>query len=552
MMSSLAPAVLRRFEMRHWLTAVTAATVLFCVPAMVGQKKIQVWLTTPDKTHLLAEEPQPLVFSKIGAGVNVITVDDSQKFQVMDGFGFALTGGSAQLMMKMSAPTRTALLHELFGRVSGEIGTSYLRVSVGASDMNDHVYTYDDMPAGETDPALAHFSLGSDQADVIPVLKEILAITPAIKILASPWTAPSWMKTDDDPKGGALKPEFHQAYADYWVKYLKGMQAEGIKIDALTVQNEPENPKNTPSMVMTADEEAAFIGKNLGPALANAGLTTKIIDFDHNCDHPEYPEAILRDPVAAKYTDGSGFHLYRGTIDAMTTVHTAFPNKNLYFTEQMVVSRRNDTGMNIAGPVARLIVGAPENWSRNVLLWNFAADPQNGPHTANGGCPVCTGAITLDGDAVTRNIAYYTVAQAAKFVPAGSVRIASTGSGTPPHVAFRTPDKHHVLIVANPSAEAVTFTISNKKKGRRGDVAGGSRGDLCLVSAKLFSEILHDSLHSSCDVCFRCLHHARHTGRAVLLSAAARRQGCHLSDKGQLRRCGRRSRRRYRRTAKSR
>ena len=476
-MFSSATAVPQRFKMQHLLTAITTAMILFSVPSMAGQKKIQVWLTTPDKTHLLAEEQQPLVFSKTGNGVNVITVDDSQKFQVMDGFGFALTGGSAQLMMKMSAPARAALLHELFGRGAEQIGTSYLRVSVGASDMNDHVYTYDDMPAGETDPTLAHFSLGPDQADVIPVLKEILAITPSIKILASPWTAPSWMKTNDDPKGGSLKPEFYQAYADYWVKYLKGMQAAGIRIDALTVQNEPENPKNTPSMVMTADEEAAFIGKNLGPALANAGLKTKIIDFDHNCDHPEYSETVLRDPAAAKYTDGSGFHLYRGTIDAMTAVHTAFPAKNIYFTEQMVVSRKNDTGMNLAGPVARLIVGAPENWSRNVLLWNLAADPQNGPHTSNGGCPVCTGAITLDGDTVTRNIAYYTVAQAAKFVPPGSVRIASSSpaaSGAPPHVAFLTPDKHHVLIVANPTPDAVSFTISNKKKAVSATLPAGA------------------------------------------------------------------------------
>ena len=466
---------MKRHTRRDLLQFSAAITILaFSLPSMAAPKRIQVWLTTPDKTHLLAEETQPLVFTKIGNSSNVITVDDSQKFQTMDGFGFALTGGSAQLMMKMSAPARLALLHELFGKGPGQIGTSYLRVSVGASDMNDHVYTYDDMPTGETDPTLAHFSLGPDEADVIPVLKEILAIAPSIKILASPWTAPSWMKTNGDPKGGSLKPEFYQAYADYWVKYLKGMQAAGITIDALTPQNEPDNPKNTPSMVVTAEEEATFIGSNLGPAMAKAGLKTKIISFDHNCDHPEYSEAILRDPTAAKYTDGSGFHLYRGTIDAMTTVHTAFPQKNLYFTEQMVVSRRNETGLNVANPVARLIIGAPENWSRNVLLWNLAADPQNGPHTSNGGCPVCTGAITLDGDTVTRNIAYYTVGQAAKFVPAGSVRIASAAAGTPPHVAFLTPDKRHVLIVANPAPDPVSFTITFKNKAASTTLAAGA------------------------------------------------------------------------------
>ena len=259
---------------------------------------------------------------------------------------------------------------------------------------------------------------------MIPVLREIVAIEPTIKILASAWTAPAWMKDNDAVKGGHLKPELYDTYARYWVMYLKGMQARGITIDALTPQNEPENPQNTPSLVMTADEEAAFIGGHLGPAIAAAGLKTKIIAFDHNCDHPVYSETVLGDPAAARYTDGAGFHLYRGEITALTTVHDAFPTKNIYFTEQMVVPRFDTV---IAKPVTRLIIGAPANWSRNVLLWNLAADPQNGPHTADGGCPMCAGAITLDGDKVTRLVAYYVAAHASKFVPPGSVRIGSSG-----------------------------------------------------------------------------------------------------------------------------
>jgi glucosylceramidase len=428
-------------------------------------KDIAVWLTTPDKTSLLAEQPQRLRFGKGSAGDKAIVIDDRTKFQTMDGFGHALTGGTAQLMMKMSPAARTALLKELFGNGPGEIATSYIRVSVGASDMNDHVYTYDDMPAGQTDAELKSFSLAPDSADVIPVLKEVLAINPKIKILASPWTAPAWMKDNDDVKGGSLKKENYGVYAAYWVKYLQGMKAEGIPIDALTPQNEPENPKNTPSMVMTSEEEADFIGKYLGPALAKAGVTTRIISFDHNCDHPNYPIDILKNAAANNYTDGSGFHLYRGEITAMTTAHDAFPQKNLYFTEQMVVSRKGDPNFAIAKPVAHLIIGAPENWSRNVLLWNLAADPQNGPHTSNGGCPVCSGAITLDGDTVVRNLAYYTAAHASKFVPAGSVRIASNGpSDALPHVAFLTPQKRHVLIVSNTTEQASTFSI--RFKGR--------------------------------------------------------------------------------------
>lgn len=440
------------------------------------QPKAAVWLTTSDKAQLLAKQTEPLIFAKPGSKAELtISIDDKAKFQHMQGFGHALTGGTAQLMMKMSPAARKALLEELFGSGEGQISTNYIRITVGASDMNDHVYTYDDMPAGQTDPQLEHFSLDPDRADVIPVLKEILAIQPKIKILASPWTAPSWMKDNGKVKGGSLKKEFYQAYANYWVKYLQGMKAEGIRIDALTPQNEPENPKNTPSLVMTSAEEADFIGNYLGPAMAKAHVKTKIVNFDHNCDHPEYSINLLKNDAANKFTDGSGFHLYLGKIDALTKVHDAFPSKNIYFTEQMVVPRRSATSFGIAEPVARLIIAAPENWSRNVLLWNLAADPQNGPHTNDGGCPMCSGAITLDGDKVTRNLAYYAAAHASKFVPDGSVRVGSTGpSDSLPRVAFLTPQKQHVLIVSNPSNVAKVFAIQANGKEASATLPAGA------------------------------------------------------------------------------
>jgi glucosylceramidase len=424
----------------------------------------------------VSRRPQGLSFAK-AAGINpdAIIVDDKKRFQHMDGFGHALTGGSAQLLMKMSVSTRNALLNELFGNGEGQIGTSYIRISVGASDMNDHVYTYDDRAPGETDVDLKRFSLEPDREYVIPVLKQIVAINPKIKILASPWTAPAWMKDNGEVKGGHLKKEYFGIYAAYWVKYLEGMRAEGIRIDALTPQNEPENPKNTPSMLMTSEEQADFIGSYLGPAIQRARLKTKIINFDHNCDNPAYSINLFKSTAAYRYTDGSGYHLYRGEIDAMTKTHDAFPGKNIYFTEQMVVSRKNDADLAIAKPVARIIIAAPENWSRNVLLWNLAADPQFGPHTGNGGCPVCAGAITLDGDNVTRNLAYYTAAHASKFVPSGSIRIASKGnSDALPHVAFLTPKKRHVLIVSNTTEAPKTFSIRFRGKNASTTLPAGA------------------------------------------------------------------------------
>jgi len=454
-----------------------ACLVLF-VFSLNAQHKgdVAVWLTTADRASLFSQQTSPLHFGTPKDAIPTIDVDDKQTFQSIDGFGFALTGGSAHLLMRMEAQQRSNLLRELFSPEGKGIGVSYLRVSIGSSDMNDHVFTYDDLPPGEKDMDLSRFNFGPDRADVIPVLKEILAINPQIKILGSPWSAPSWMKTNENPKGGSLKPEYYDTYAQYFVKYIEGMKAEGIKIDAITIQNEPLNDKNTPSMVMQAKEEAAFIKQSLGPAFRKAGITTKIILYDHNCDVPEYPLEILNDPEARQYVDGSGFHLYAGEIIAMSKVHDAYPDKNLYFTEQMVIEDKGDSELEIASPVQRLLVGATRNWSRNVLLWNLAADPENKPHTDNGGCPICQGAITLDGNKVTRNIAYYTVAHASKFVRPGSVRIQSNLLDDLPNAAFKTPDGKRVLIVVNSSKSSQTFQIRYRNKGVTSTLSAGAVG----------------------------------------------------------------------------
>ena len=211
----------------------------------LAQKEATLWLTNPDRSALLAEQSPKLAFSKEAPTGQIIDVDSAKTYQTIDGFGFALTGGSAMLIHHMDAAKRAALLHNLFTTEGDGIGVSYLRLTVGSSDMNDHVYSYDDLEEGQTDPDMAHFSLAPDQTDVIPVLKEILAINPKIKILASPWSAPLWMKTNGKAQGGVLLPEDFPAYAKYFVKYIEGMKAEGIPIDTLTVQNEPLNEKNT-------------------------------------------------------------------------------------------------------------------------------------------------------------------------------------------------------------------------------------------------------------------------------------------------------------------
>lgn len=373
----------------------------------------------------------------------------------MDGFGFALTGGSAQHLMRMSPDQRARTLHELFAKDG--IAISYLRVSIGASDLNDHVFSYDDLPPDQTDPDLQKFDLGPDKHDVIPILKEILAINPSIKILGSPWSAPVWMKTNNNIQGGRLKEIYYPVYAQYFLKYLMEMKKQGIAIDALTLQNEPFNNGNTPSMQMFAKEQARFIKDDLGPLFKEHNIKTKIILYDHNCDAPEYPISILSDKDANPYIDGSAFHLYAGRISALSKVHDAFPEKSCYFTEMMVTSRNGN--FNVAGPTEKIIIGAARNWSKNVILWNLAANARFEPHTGNGGCPFCQGAVTIEADSVERNAAYYTIAHASKFVGPGSVRIASTLVEGLPNVAFRTVDGSIVLIVANTGREQKSFTI---------------------------------------------------------------------------------------------
>jgi glucosylceramidase len=279
------------------------------------------------------------------------------------------------------------------------------------------------------------------------------------------------------------------------------MQKEGITIDAVTVQNEPLNANNTPSMRMSAAEQAEFIKKYLGPSFENAGLKTKIVLFDHNLDRPDFPLSILNDPEASKYSAGSGFHHYGGDMSAMTVVHNAYPDKDLYFTEQMVVEQPGSRTIEIAAQVKRLVIGTTRNWSRNMILWNIASDPKNDPHTNDGGCSMCQGAVTIDGNNVQKNIAYYVVAHASKFVEPGSVRIGSTATGDMsislttdeerrevvrvaatrnndvlPNVAFRTPGGKIVLIVANDSFNRSGFRIQYRSKTATVRLEPGSVG----------------------------------------------------------------------------
>jgi glucosylceramidase len=423
---------------------------------------MEMWLTKPDQSVLLQKQSQVLSFGSTTNSYPIIDVDSASSIQTIDGFGFTLTGGSAFLINHMDATSRAALLNELFGSTNNSIGISYLRISIGASDLNSSVFSYDDIPTGQTDPTLSNFSLSQDSVDVVPVLKQILTINPNIKILGSPWSAPVWMKDNGNSIGGSLLPIYYSVYATYFVKFVQAMQTKGITVDAITVQNEPQYGGNNPSMVMSALQQADFIKNNLGPAFQTAGIHTKIIIWDHNCDNPNYPISILNDAAAKTFIDGSAFHLYGGDISALSAVHNAHPDKNLYFTEQWTGANESFSD-NLKWHIKNVIIGSMRNWSKVALEWNLANDPSFGPHTT-GGCTECKGAVTINASSFTRNVGYYIVAHASKFVPAGSVRITSNMVTSLPNVAFKTASGKKVLLVENESTSDLGFNIRYKGK----------------------------------------------------------------------------------------
>lgn len=439
------------------------------------ENEVDFWLTKADQTIKLEKQATIMAFGTNSNIYPFIEVYDSQVFQTVDGFGYSLTGGSAEVINSLSTPKKTLLLQELFGNQSTSISVSYLRISLGASDLNATPFSYDDMPVGQTDVNLNQFSLNPDMTHLIPLLKEIILINPQIKIMASPWSPPTWMKDNGSFVGGSLKPEYYGVYAQYFVKYIQQMQAQGITIDAITPQNEPLHPGNNPSMLMSAVQQADFVKNHLGPAFQTTGITTKIVIYDHNCDKPEYPISVLNDAVAKPFIDGSAFHLYAGDISALSTVHNAHPTKNLYFTEQYTAST-GQFGGDLTWHIKNVIIGSMRNWSKNALEWNLANNVNFGPHT-DGGCTTCKGAITVNSsENYTRNVSYYIIAHASKFVPAGSVRIASNISGNISTVAFKTPAGKKVLIAVNTGAVSEIFNIKFNDKWTTTSLQAGDVG----------------------------------------------------------------------------
>ena len=420
------------------------------------QPNVNTYLTLANQTQKLAK--QESYVTTYNSNLKTIEIDTNSQLQTMDGFGFALTGGSALHINSMSISARKGLLDELFAATPKGIGLSFIRVSLGASDLDASPFSYADTPNDEPDLELNSFSIAKDQENLIPVLKEILAINPDVKIMASPWSPPVWMKTNQSSKGGQLATAYYEVYAQYFVRYIQAMQSEGINIEFITIQNEPLHPGNNPSLSMSASEQAKFLGENRGPAFEAEGIDTKILLYDHNPDRIDYPLEVLKDTKANKYAYGSAFHLYAGQVSALSQVYSQFPDKHIYFTEQWYGAPGNFSN-DLRWHTREVIVGATRNWSRSIIEWNLTSNPQLEPHT-DGGCDKCLGAITLDGDKIIRNAGYYIIGHISSFVAANSKRINSNFFNELPNVAFINPKGQKTLIVLNDSDNSQEFSVS--------------------------------------------------------------------------------------------
>jgi len=421
--------------------------------------------TTGDRANLL--QPQPSVNFGTGSPAGLlITINDATKYQQIDGFGASLTDSSAWVVsQKLNAAQQSSLWQSLFSASNG-IGISFLRQPMGASDFSvSGNYSYDDVPPGQTDPNLTSFSIAHDTAYITPLLQQALSVNPGIRIVAVPWSPPAWMKTSGTMNGGNMNAAYFPSLAQYFVKFVQGYQAQGIPIYAVMPQNEPLNPNpGYPTEYLAASDEAGFIGTNLGPALSVAGLgSVKILGYDHNWDNATYPETLLADASASNYLAGTAFHCYAGDPSAQSTVKSAHPNKDIWFTECsgiVTTSFAHDLAWN----AENLLIGATRNWARSISLWNLALDQNSGPK--NGGCPNCRGVVTIDGSTspptITNNVEYYVLGHIAKYVMPGAYRIDSNtfGSGSVEDVAFQNPDGSIVVLVFNSATNSNRFSVS--------------------------------------------------------------------------------------------
>jgi glucosylceramidase len=438
-----------------------------------GGNSVKVWLTTVDQKNLLKQQEDLKLTQDKKSEKYEFNIIESRKYQQMDGFGGSLTDSSAWLIYnKLTTEARNDLMKKLFDKEEG-IGISLLRQPIGASDSALKLYSYDDMPKGKKDYNLKNFSIDYDKDYILPVLKQAFDINKNIKIIATPWSAPGWMKDTDSMIGGKLKFDSYSAYANYFVKFIKAYEKEGIPIYAITPQNEPYvTPSEYPGMWFDEFENVTFIKKYLGPAFVKNGINTKIICYDHNWDYTDYASTIYNDPQSSKYVAGSAWHFYGGAPTAMTEVHNQFPKKDIWFTEGSGGEWTKPFYDAFMG-FSRVGIEIARNWSKSIIWYNIALDENNGPSVIPK--PSNRGMVTInqkDGS-VTYNVDYYTLGHFSKFIDQGAYRIYSKSYTNDIEVAaFENPDGSKVFVASNRTKQAKTFKVNCSGKSFRYTIPG--------------------------------------------------------------------------------
>lgn len=448
--------------------------------APAAASAVQVWVTAADRSRLLARDAD-LTLDEQPLRPLLIEVDANTRYQEMVGFGAAITDASATVIDRLKPAQRQALLRELFGPPPG-IGLAFVRVAIGASDFSSFHYSLDDLPAGESDPELVHFALDANHGQLTSLLRAARRINPQLRVVASPWSAPGWMKDSGNLVSGRLRPDAYGVFADYLLRYTDASARAGVPIYALTVQNEPGfEPKDYPGMLFDAPSRARFITDFLGPRLAQRRQAPLILDWDHNWDHPDAPLAVLADTAAARYIAGVAWHCYYGEVQAQQQVHDAHPDKDAYLTECSGGGWSPHWSEALRQFVGHLMIGSTRAWSRGVILWNLALDEQHGPHA--GGCKNCRGVVTVDSTSshITRNVEYYSLAHLSRFVRPGARHIdSSTGVEELQSVAFRNADDGSlVLLVQNGGSEERAFSVRSAGRSFRYQLPPGAVATFC-------------------------------------------------------------------------
>ncbi|MEY9935429.1 glucosylceramidase [Catenulispora sp. GP43] len=475
-MPKTSPGPTARRRIRLLIRSVTAAALvtsgfaLADVPAHAANESVSIWLTSTNDsggrnvTRGLQQQA-PISFNAgSGSAGQVVNVNENNHYQQFTGAGASFTDTAAWLINSsgaLSAATRNTLMTNLFSPTSG-IGLDFLRNPMGASDLARYNYTFDDMPSGQTDPTLANFSIAHDLADVLPLTKQAQQLNPGLKVMATPWTAPPWMKDSGAYSQGWLQSQYYAAYAQYFVKYIQAYQAQGVPIDFVSVQNEPTCCSGYPSMQWNGSGLDYFTANDLLPAFHAAGLSTKVLALDWNPDSyasygaPTVDDATVRnDPNFG----GIAWHGYEGSVTTQTDIHNQYPNVDAYDTEHSGgtwIANQQQEDMNN-------IIDYTRNWGKSVVKWSLAVDQNMGPH--NGGCGTCTGLVTVhngDGESgqVDYNIEYYDMGQLTKFVKPGAYRIDSTANSSIPNVAWQNPDGSKALVAYNESGSTQTLTVN--------------------------------------------------------------------------------------------